>query len=371
MIKKDTICCIFNLAPHYRAPIYKLIDNEFDAHFYVGDRVNSPIKLMDYEKDLKGFKGTLKYIPLIRNLYYQAGSMKLVFKRYKLYLLTGEGICLSNWLILLINKFSGKRTYLWTHGYYGNENGFRIFVKKIFLKLSTGIFLYGERAKEMLINLGVNPNKLYVIYNSLDYEKQLQIRNRLRSDSVFKTLFSNELPTVVYIGRVQKRKKIDLLIKAISKLKSESVMLNLLIIGDPNKEEKLESLVDYLGLEDNVKFFGPCYDEDMIGKLLFNANVCVSPGNVGLTAIHSLVYGTPVITHNNFSEQMPEYEAISPGVTGDFFIQDSLIDLSSVIKKWIVLTPFERELVRYEAYKIIDKFYNPRAQIKILKEVLN
>ena len=59
----------------------------------------------------------------------------------------------------------------------------------------------------------------------------------------------------------------------------------------------------------------------MMMKLLKNLYFIlhfVSPGNVGLTAIHSLSYGTPVLTHNNFNNQMPEVESIQPGFNGYF-----------------------------------------------------
>ncbi len=48
-------CCIFNLAAHYRAPIYKLIDKELNCDFFIGDNVKSPMKKMNYP-ELSGFK---------------------------------------------------------------------------------------------------------------------------------------------------------------------------------------------------------------------------------------------------------------------------------------------------------------------------
>lgn len=49
--------------------------------------------------------------------------------------------------------------------------------------------------------------------------------------------------------------------------------------------------------------------------------------------MHSMMFGCPVITHNNFNWQMPEYEAIKPGITGDFFKMD---DVSDLVKQSIV-----------------------------------
>ena len=188
----STICCIFNLAPHYNAPIYTLMDKELNCDFYLGDRVPYSIKLMNYES-LKGYQKTLKYISLIGNFYCQQGAVKLAFKSYKHYIITGEPYCISTWLILLVNKLKGKKTYLWSHGWYGNENSYKKFLKKMFFGLSDKVLLYGDYARKMMIDEGFNPEKLITIYNSLDYEKQVRIRENLKETSVFTSHFKNEM----------------------------------------------------------------------------------------------------------------------------------------------------------------------------------
>ena len=101
----------------------------------------------------------------------------------------------------------------------------------------------------------------------------------------------------------------------------------------------------------------------------YNSAVCVSPGNVGLTAIHSLTFGCPVITHDNFTMQMPEFEAIKEGVTGSFFKENDPKDLTSKIEFWIGKNEEERELVRTEAFKEIDRKWNVDSQIETLKNL--
>ena len=87
----------------------------------------------------------------------------------------------------------------------------------------------------------------------------------------------------------------------------------------------------------------------------------VSPGKVGLIALHSLAYGTPVISHGDPENQMPEFEAIIQGKTGDFYKRDDLGDLAAVIKKWVT-SPWPCEAVRQECYTTIERFYNPDFQ---------
>ncbi|MDQ9823525.1 glycosyltransferase, partial [Acinetobacter sp. 163] len=71
----------------------------------------------------------------------------------------------------------------------------------------------------------------------------------------------------------------------------------------------------------------------------------------GLTAIHALSFGCPIITHNNFSEQMPEFEAIKPSKTGYFYQQGDVADLKDKIRKVISADEKTRKEVREEAFK--------------------
>jgi glycosyltransferase involved in cell wall biosynthesis len=96
----------------------------------------------------------------------------------------------------------------------------------------------------------------------------------------------------------------------------------------------------------------------------------VSPGNVGLTAIHSLSFGTPVCTHSNFFNQMPEVEVIEEGVTGCFFEENNIESLDNVISKWVNF-PKDRSVIRDNCYQIIDDLYNPYNQLNVIKSLLN
>ncbi len=114
-------------------------------------------------------------------------------------------------------------------------------------------------------------------------------------------------------------KKLDLLLEAINSINEETPKINLIIIGDGPERKDLE-IKGISGIENQwLHFTGACYDEEEIGKYLSKSDLCVSPGNVGLTAVHSLSFGTPVCTHDNMSNQMPEAGAIQDGYNGFFF----------------------------------------------------
>jgi glycosyltransferase involved in cell wall biosynthesis len=345
------------------------LDKEFLVDFYFGDKIGLPIKKMNYN-ELSGFKREVKNILLFGNFYWQKDMIKLIFRSYDAFLITGEPYCISNWVILIISKFLRKKTVLWSHGWYGNESIIKKIIKKIFFNLSNTVLLNGNYARDLMIKQGIDANKLIVIFNSLDYQKQIEIRSKLNETDIYKSYFSNENPVIIYIGRIQKNKKIDLLLRAVYQLKTESKDCNLVIIGNEVEEINIQDIIADNNMGEYVWLYGSCYEEKILGELLFNADVCVVPGDIGLTVMHSYVYGTPVITHDNFPKHGPEFEAIIDGVTGCFFVENSLDDLCTKISNWTRISIDERENVRRKCYEIIDEKYNPDTQISILKKVL-
>lgn len=366
---RTDICCIFNYGSHYRKSIFQLMDKELKCDFYLGDKVPGNIKAMDYNS-LIGFRKCLKNVFFFGNYYWQCNSIWIILKPYNHILIDGEPYCISNWIILFFGKLLGKKIYTWSHGWYGRETRIKKIIKKIFFNLAYHIFLYGDYAKDLMQKEGFAVHKMSCIYNSLDYDNQLNIRKSLKATTIFKDHFKNDKPNLIFIGRLMTDKRLDLLLKAIAKLNLQAPHFNLTLIGATENNDELLSLTIELAIGDNVWFYGACYDEEIISDLIYNADLCVSPGNVGLTAIHAMSYGTPVLTHNNFPYQGPEYEAISDGFTGTFFKHENFESLAESIQHWFSLR-LEREQIRKKCYEIVDTKYNPYYQIGVLKGVLN
>jgi len=362
------VCFILNIASFYRKGIFKAIDENLNAHFYFGDHVKTPIKTLDVSV-INGFQKVLKNQYVFKEFYYQKGVFSCLKKEYKYYIMTGNPYAISNWIVLVYCKLYKKKSYLWSHGWYGKENRLKVFIKTIYFKLATGIFLYGDYAKELMIEKGFKEETLIPIYNSLDYKKQLNIRKRLEPSNIIQNIFSNQYPTIIYVGRIQKFKKLDYILESMLLLQKEGFYCNLLLVGN-ELDDYLHDRKEIEELKGNVHFYGPCFDENTLGELIYNSDCCASPGEIGLTGIHSLMFGCPVISHNDFPNQMPEFEVIQDGINGSFFIKDNIIDLTSKLKFWLSKEN-QRDLVRENCYKRIDSVYNPDNQIRIIKETLD
>ena len=221
-----------------------------------------------------------------------------------------------------------------------------------------------------MIKEGFKPDSLFTIHNSLDYEKQVVVRRKLHATNIYKSHFVLSGFNLVFIGRLTQVKKLDMALSALRLILDSGLHVNLTFVGDGIESEKLHSLAFEMNLTDNIWFYGPCYDEETIGELIYNADLCVSPGNVGLTAMHALVYGTPVITHNNFPYQMPEFEAIADGKTGTFFEYDNVESLASSIKNWLIINGDNRDGIRQNCFDEIDHYWTPEYQMDVLRKQL-
>lgn len=369
---KMKLCLVYNFAPKYREAIFRLIDENYDCDWYFGHNTT----------DIKGLDlSVLKNTTIIKNqiifrshLYFQRNVVSLLWKKeYQTFFMLGELYCLSTWLFVIVRKlfFPNKKVYFWSHGWYGRENKMKKILKKIFFNLADGTFLYGNYAKNLMMTEGFNPNKLFVIHNSLLYDKQVELRKLPLSDTLYQHQFGNNHKNIIFIGRLTKSKRLDLLIDAIQILKDNGYHYNLIIVGNGSEKEILKEQVLKCGLNESVWFFGACYDEPENARLIYNADLCVSPGNVGLTAIHSMVYGTPVITHSSYPYQGPEFEAIRPCKTGDFFEYNNLDSMVNCIQNWFVdHDDTKRDEIREACFREIDTFWTPQFQLDVIKQFL-
>lgn len=364
------LCLIYNTAPRYREAIFRAIDAEYDCDWYFGP-TKSDIKEMDTSqlKNVSYYKtygNPLKW-------YWKRHYLRLLFRKdYSNYFMLAETRSISDWIFfwLAFKFFKKKKFYIWTHGWYGKETGIDAKMKLWLYRHVDGTFVYGDRAKKLLIEESIPEEKLFAIHNSLQYDEQKALREGIAPSGLYKEHFGNNNPTIIFIGRLTKVKKLDMIVDALSHLKAKGENYNLVFVGDGVEKQNLLGKVESLGLKDNVWFYGACYDEKQNAELIYNADLCVSPGNVGLTAMHTLVFGCPVITHNCFEWQMPEYEAIQSGVTGDFFEMDKVEALTECISKWFAAKADKREEVRKACFNEIDTNWNPYYQMDVIKQNL-
>lgn len=365
------IAVIYPYFPHYREGIFREMNNSSSYDFiFIGDKINNSfdIKSFDFPSNFKVFHTVS--VRFKKFIFHKNMISHIFFNKYDAYLFHSSPYWITILICVLIVKFRNKPVFNWTHGVIDSNSILKKIIYNIFFRFFDGLFVYGDSEKSTLVSRGFNPSHIHVVYNSLYYDYQVNFRNSLSEMELLKVkndLFNNNFPVILFIGRLTSQKKLNILVESLAILNDKNFSCNLLLVGEGSDKGNLIKYVERYKLSDFVKFYGSSYSEEENYKLIALSDICVSPGEVGLTAIHSLMYGTPVISHNSFDLQMPEYSSIIKGVNGDFFSFGNSLDLSNKIISWLENNK-DRNLVRLNCYSIIDLKFNPSKQFLIFDE---
>lgn len=372
MKPRQKVAIVYPFFAHYRAPVLReLMTNGVHDYYLLGDTADpsGSIKTIDFNGDPRFIATRSKH--LTPGVMWQRGLLGAALKgTYDCYIFLGNAAWPSTWLAAVGARLRGRRVLFWTHGWTRPERGFKRIFRASFYRLAHGLLLYGHYARDIGLRMGFKPAQLRVIYNSLDFELQRELLDAIGDDhrlQLRQELFGATTPVVIASARLTKAKRFDVLIRALGQLRRAGKHANLLVVGTGPEQAALTALAGSEGV--HAAFVGACYDERRLAALFSCANVTVSPGNVGLTCMHSLAYGVPVVTHDTAEEQFPEWEAIAPGVTGGLFKQGSVESLAEAIAAWIE-TPLVEPATRQRCIESIRDRYHPAVQRALIESAV-
>lgn len=121
-------------------------------------------------------------------------------------------------------------------------------------------------------------------------------------------------PRILFVGRIAKDKKIDVLIRAMGEMKDLTREAHLLLVGRGDDRQRLEELVERLGLRDRVHFLGFVPEEDLPG-LYRHVDVFAIASDVEVQSIPTLqaaATGLPIVA----AEAAALPELVDDGVNG-------------------------------------------------------
>lgn len=368
------VAIVYHFFPHYRAAVMRELLGSTEHHYVLvaDERSTEPtINAWPIEDRSRFISAPCK--TLFGRLLLQRGLLRLALdRRLDSVIYLGNPYFLSTWISALLARLTGKQVLFWTHGWTRDERGPKAWFRRLFYKLPHALLLYGHAAKMAGLARGLPREALHVIYNSLDYEEQKRIRAAItQADliAVRRERFANpNLPLIVCSARLTRACRFDLLLEAQARLRDDGHPVNVLLIGDGAERSALEEQAAAAKLP--VHFEGACYDEPRLARLITAADLTVSPGKIGLTAMHSLAYGTPVITHDDFESQGPEWEAILPGRTGDFFARGDVTELMHAIRQWTCGDKSRPEITTV-CQNIVERFYNPGFQRRAIDRAVS
>jgi glycosyltransferase involved in cell wall biosynthesis len=160
-------------------------------------------------------------------------------------------------------------------------------------------------------------------------------------------------PTLLYIGRLRRYKRVDLVLQALRRLRELGVEATLLVAGQGRHRGALESLTEKLGLQERVRFLGFVAD-DLKLELLRRSwvHVLTSPKEGwGISNLEAAACGTPTVA----SDSPGLRDSVVDGETG-FLVPHG--DVNALAEKIATLLqqPDRRDAMGRGARRFAERF---------------
>jgi glycosyltransferase involved in cell wall biosynthesis len=214
-----------------------------------------------------------------------------------------------------------------------------------FLSSFDALITYSTQGAEQCIASGVSEEKVFVAVNSLSPALDKMPERKP---------FEGRKLCVLHVGRLQERKRLDLLIRACA---AQEMRPELWIVGDGPEQENLKALASEI--YPNTKFSGFLHGTDL-EQCFKSADLFVLPGTGGLAVQEAMVYGLPILVGEADGTQL---DLVSPE-NGWHIIPGDLDDLVKTMR--LAFSDTARLAKMGEAsFRVV----RDRANIEIMAEV--
>jgi glycosyltransferase involved in cell wall biosynthesis len=236
----------------------------------------------------------------------------------------------------------------------GSLAGFRARERIRLLHSLDAIIAYSRQGAEQYRQLGLPSERVYVACNAVDPAP--------KSPPPLRSINADSQPNLLFVGRLQRRKRIDLLLRACASLPKE-LQPHLVIVGDGPEKATLVELATQL--YPGAEFPGARHGEELI-PYYAQADLFVLPGSGGLAIQQAMAQGLPVVV------------ALGDGTQDDLVRQENgwqvppgdLPALTNVLQQALSDRTRLRQMGMV-SYRIVVEEINIEAMVRVFIDVLN
>ena len=220
-----------------------------------------------------------------------------------------------------------------------------------YLRQFDGLLTYSHRGARQYAALGFPADRIFVAPNAATPPPSQPLPNRPAQ--------FGDNPSILFVGRLQARKRIDSLLKACASLPG-SLKPQLVIVGDGPERSSLEALAKTI--YPSTKFVGAQHGQDLAGYFTA-ADLFILPGTGGLAVQEAMSWGLPIImgqgdgTNDDLVSPKNGWQLSNPDALEDV-LREALADASRL-----------REMGA-ESYRIVSEEINLEIMVSVFIEAL-
>mgnify|MGYP002277162861 CR=1 FL=1 len=253
------------------------------------------------------------------------GWQRLPFRElqhYDVVFIYGNPRLLSNVAASFYLKWRRTPVVIWGQAHTATANAASEAVRLRWWHCFHNFLVYNDKESEWLKAKGFNAHNVIGMNNGLDQKKIDAASHQWPVDRLAKWqsksgLGKNQL--ILSCARLVAKNRFEEAIDMLAQLVERGVDPIWAVIGDGPEKARLKKMARSKGVAERIIWVGPVYDEDKLAPWFLSADLFIHPSAIGLSLLHAMGYGLPVITHSDREKQMPEFAAFIDGGTGLLF----------------------------------------------------
>jgi len=235
----------------------------------------------------------------------------------------------------------------------GSFAGIRRWERYSFLHSLDAIIAYSKKGAQEYKALGLSDQQIFIAPNAVTPKPVNPLPERTNQFS--------ERPSILFVGRLQTRKRIDILLSACASLDPD-IQPNLTIIGDGPVRSNLEEVASQI--YPRTVFTGAKQGNEL-DSYFDQADLFVLPGTGGLAVQQAMAHGLPVIVAQGDGTQ----DALVTSQNGWIIPSDDNLYLGATLKD-ALSDPSRLRQMGAESYRIVSQDVNLEKMVEVFENAL-
>lgn len=315
------VALVTNVVPHYRAAFFARLLGRSDMNVQVFCQASLPgMHVATSHGDLGDRVTLVDYVGLSRErLGWQRLPWRQLLSSYDVLIVAANPRVLSNVVLTSMARLLGKPVVLYGQAHTAGAHRLTERLRLWWWRRFDHLLVYTDGEVHQLRARGFKRQHLVGINNGLDQRRIDEAAAAWDGERLRAWQATQALPrrtVVLSCARLEPKNRFDLWLEAMPAVVSRFPDLIWCVIGDGRQRDALEAQAQRLGLAGSIRWLGAIHDETLLAPWFLSSALLAHPAGIGLSLLHAFGYGLPVVTHDDASNQMPEFDAFIPGETG-------------------------------------------------------
>lgn len=363
------------IVPEYRKALFDGVAK--NSCFNVGIQASRSLSPFDFSVPLNrmAYDYDHEFLRLKGVVWQKRFQFKYAKKRGDVVVICGDLHQLSSLWIAFRAKLNGFGVVWWGHHVSACAKTWAVQIRLVVIRIFADCVLcYTDTGINFFLKHGFSKNRVFATGNTLDLKAIEDARNHWLENGRlerFKTKNNIHGKRVLLFSSVLRSKtQLDVLIRALPMIEKKYPDICCVVVGEGELLFPCQKLASELKVAEKIRWLGRIHEQSLLAPWFLSAQAFVYPGAVGLSIVHAMAYGLPVIVNKNIQGHGPEYVLFEDRENGLGFEEEGIESLAGQVNSLLAIPLEKRQTMGRHGRERVFKEYTMTRMIERFSEAI-